>query len=296
MLEWFKCPDGEIIPYKDCLTKCRMPERCETLPYLHLAADEREWTGEASTTQLLNGTMHTFLKITQPYIIDPDDMAFAIDGTKTHTQLETKAKDLGLSAELSMTQDGRNIVDLIEYEDNILIFTDYKRWGSFRVAKALGIVQTGKKPDPSGEVYKRGGAWGAAGSPKMIAVFQQMPQQVDNVDAELQLNNYRIMAEARGIVPDKLRVHVMVRDGGLAVARGRGIERNTYLIPVPKMDDGEVNDYFITKATHLQQALHVGVWSVPCSERECWDGIRCRDYCEVWNYCPKGLIEKGGKQ
>ncbi|GAG88317.1 unnamed protein product, partial [marine sediment metagenome] len=44
---------------------------------------EREWTGEASTTQLLNGTMYSFLKIIQPYIVDPDDMAFAIHGTRT---------------------------------------------------------------------------------------------------------------------------------------------------------------------------------------------------------------------
>lgn len=295
MLEWFKCLDGEIIPYKDCLTKCRMPERCETLPYLHLAADEREWTGEASTTQLLNGTMYTFLKITQPYIIDPDDMAFAIHGQKAHTQLETKAKELGMPSELSTTHDGRNVIDLIEYEDEILTLTDTKTWGSFRVAKALGVVKTGTKPDPSGGVYKKTGVWGVAGSPKMIAVFQQMPQQVDNVDAELQLNRYRMLLEENGIKVDKMRIHVIVRDGGLAVARGRGIERNTYLIPIVRMEDSDVRGYFMGKELDLQQALKIGHCDKPCSERECWDGIRCRDYCEVWNYCPKGLIEKGGK-
>ena len=137
MLEWFKCPDTQIIPFKDCLTKCRMPERCETIPYLHLASSEREWTGEASTPQLLNGTMMTFLKITQPYVIDPDDMAFAIHGTKSHSQLEEKAKELGLPSELSTTQDGRNVIDLIEHEDGIMTLTDYKTWGSYRVAKSL---------------------------------------------------------------------------------------------------------------------------------------------------------------
>ncbi len=295
MLEWFKCLDGEITPYKECLTKCRMAERCETLPYLHLASAEREWTGEASTTQLLNGTMYTFLKITQPYVIDPDAMAFAIHGTKSHTQLETKAKELGLIAELSVTHDGRNIIDLIEYEDGIITMTDTKTWGSFRVAKCLGIVETGKKPDPSGEVYKRGGKWGAAGSVKMVTVFQAMPQQADNYEAELQLNNYRVKFEdATSIHIDKMRVHCIVRDGGLAVARSRGVTQNTYLVPIVRLPDDDVKEYFHVKAEALSTALRDG-WTVPCDNRECWDGIRCRDYCEVATFCPKGLIEKGGK-
>ncbi len=295
MLEWFKCPDGEIVPYKECLTKCRMAERCETLPYLHLAAEEREWTGEASTTQLLNGTMYTFLKITQPYIGDPDGMAFMIHGTKSHEQLEVMAKQLGIPSEISTTSDNRNVVDLIEFEDGVITLTDYKTWGSFRVAKALGIVETGKKPDPSGAVYKRGGAWGAAGSPKMVSVFQRMPQQVDNYEAELQLNNYRIKLENMGISIGKMRVHIIVRDGSLAVARSRGIERNTYLIAIPRMSDNEVTSYFKDKADNLRQALADGRWDHPCTNRECWDGIRCRDYCEVAIYCSKGLIERGGK-
>ncbi len=294
MIEWFRCPDGEIIPYKDCLTKCRMPERCETLPYLHLASDEREWTGEASTTQLLNGTMYSFLKITMPYTIDPDDMAFAIHGTKSHTQLEEKAKELGLPSELSATHDGRNIIDLIEYEDEVLTLTDYKTWGSFRVAKALGIVQTGKKPDPSGEVYKRGGIWGAAGSSKMVSVFQQMSNEVDNFEAELQLNRYRIMLEETGIPVGRMRVHAIVRDGGLAVARGRGVERSTYIIPIQRLPDDKVKMYFHIKAKSLEEALRNNSWTTPCDNRECWDGARCRGYCEVASFCPKGILE-GGK-
>lgn len=302
MLEWFRCPDQELIPVKDCLTKCRMPERCETIPYLHLASDEREWTGEASTTQLLNGTMQSFLKLTQPYTIDPDGMAFAIHGTKSHAQLEAKAKELGLPSELSTTQDGRNIVDLIEYEDGLLTLTDYKTWGSFRVAKCLGIVEAGKKPDPSGEVYKRSGAWGGAGTPKMVTVFQRMPQQADNWESELQLNRYRILLEEQGIHPDKLRLHIIVRDGGLAVARSRGIDRNTYMVEVKKLDDGLVKEYFMVKSLALDKALNPDNYLIPkdksiepCNNRECWDGVRCRDWCEVAIYCPKGLMEQGGK-
>jgi len=294
MLEWFMCPDKELISVKECFTKCRMDERCQTVPYLHRAAEEREWTGEASTTQLLNGTMYTFLKLTQPYAIDPDSMAFAILGSKVHEYLESKANELGIPAELALTPDGRNIVDLIEYENGKMALTDYKTWGSYKVAKVLGIVETGKQPDPSGAVYKSSGKWGKAGSPKMVSTFQQMPQQADNWEAELQLNRYRVMLEEKGIHPDKLKVHVTVRDGGLAIAHSRGLDRNTYMIAVKVLPDDTVTEYFDTKQHDLALALSNGSWSIPCTDRECWDGIRCKDYCEISIFCPKGLLHQEG--
>ena len=97
MLEWFKCPDGVIIPYKDCLTKCRMEERCATTPYLRRISQEREWTGRPSTTQLLNGTMMEFLKLTQPYVVDPDKRAFMVSGTMHHESMDEMVKELGLA-------------------------------------------------------------------------------------------------------------------------------------------------------------------------------------------------------
>ena len=145
-------------------------------------------------------------------------------------------------------------------------------------------------------LYKRAGVWGAKGTPKMVKVFQIMPDRADNYDAELQLNRYRVMLKDQGINISKLRIHVIVRDGGLAVARSRGIERNTYMVQVRILDDEEVKDFFDSKAKDLQQALTDGKCTIPCDNRECWDGKKCRDYCEVSLYCPKGLIEKGGKQ
>lgn len=294
MLEWFQCPDTKITLAKDCLTKCRMEERCLTLPTLTLIAREREWTGTASTTQLLNGTMYSFLKLTQPYTIDPDSMAFALLGTKHHDSLAEVAKTLNLPSEIPLTDGDRDIFDLLEPDNGGWILTDYKTWGSYRVAKCLGIVKSGKQPDPSGEVYKRGGAWGAVGSPKMIDVFQQMPQEADNWETELQINRYRIMLEDRGLTINKMRIQITVRDGGLMVARGRGVERNTYMVPVKRLPDEEVKDYFLAKATDLKQALADAKWDTPCNNVECWDGVRCAQYCEVALFCPKGMIEKGG--
>lgn len=146
MLEWFQCPDNKIIPIKDCLSKCRMDERCLTLPTLTIISTEREWKGVPSTTQLLNGTMMEFLKLTQPYTVNPDKRAFMLAGIRHHQQLELAAKELGLPAEIALSID-RDIFDLLELEDGHLVLTDYKLWGSYRVARALGIVEVGKQPD-----------------------------------------------------------------------------------------------------------------------------------------------------
>jgi len=131
----------------------------------------------------------------------------------------------------------------------------------------------------------------------MIPCFQIMPQEADNWEAEYQLNNYRIKIEAKfpGFEISKLQVQVLVRDGGLQVARQRGITRRSMLIPVKIMDNDEVLSYFDRKKHDLDFALETMQWTTPCSAAECWDGVRCRDYCEVAMYCPKGILETGGK-
>ncbi len=290
MLERFKCPDGETTKVTDCLQDCRLGERCLTLPTLTLISQEREWTGVASTTQLLNGTMLAFLKLTQPYTIDPDKMAFALLGTKHHQALKDVADTLKLPSEIPLTGDDRDIFDLLEPDGDSWILTDYKTWGSYRVAKALGLVKVGSKPDPSGAVYKSSGKWGKVGDPKMVPVFQSMPQEMDLAETELQLNRYRVMLEERGLTISKMQIQVTVRDGGLAVAMSRGLERNTYKIGIDKLDNALVRTYFKDKATALAKALEDGKWDTPCNDEECWEGARCKGYCEVAGKCPKGIL------
>ncbi len=40
----------------------------------------------------------------------------------------------------------------------------------------------------------------------------------------------------------------------------------------------------------LMTALTQGNWSIPCDNKESWDGVRCLDYCDVKAYCPKGQL------
>ena len=109
-----------------------MGSQCLTLPTLVKVGTERVWTGEGSTTQLLNGTKYEFLKLTNDYCINPrKDKAFALLGTEHHDMLEHIAEGLGLPAELSLTGDGHNVFDVLELEGDAYVLTDYKTWGAF---------------------------------------------------------------------------------------------------------------------------------------------------------------------
>ena len=291
LLEKFQCPDGKTILVADCLKKCRMGERCLTLPTLVLISQERDWKGKASTTQLLNGTMLEYLKLSQPYTVSPDSRAFMLQGTKHHRALEEVAKELGLASEIPLSID-RDIFDLVEVEDGQIVLTDYKLWGSFKVAKSLGLTKVGSKPDPSGVVYKRDSKYGKAGDSKRVNIYAQVPENADNWEVEYQLNRYRVMLEGLGVKINKMQLQVTVRDGGLMVASSRGLDRNTYRIPIRLIPNQEVIDYFDFKADCLRKALAYG-WTEPCTTRECWDGIRCSRFCDVAQFCPKGqLIQK----
>jgi len=294
MLEQFKCPDGDIIKVSDCLNECRMAERCMTLPTLTLTSEEREWNGVASTTQLLNGTMMEYLKLTKPYCVDPDSRAFMLAGTKHHQSLERVAKTLGLPAEVALSVD-RDIFDLIEIEDDHLVLTDYKLWGSFKVAKALGLVKVGMKPDPSGATYKTTTRWGKAGEAKQVPVFATLADQIDLWEVEYQQNRYRVKLEELGVKIARMQLQVTVRDGGLAVASSRGITRNVYRIPIKALRNEDVVGFFKFKDDQLQYALKYG-WTTPCTVAETWEGKRCADYCDVNMYCPQGILANQNRE
>ncbi len=289
MLEGFYCPDGGESKVDACLTSCRMGSRCMTLPMLVAMSQEREWNGKPSTTQLINGTMYEFHKLTKPYYVDPNSRVFMVRGTMHHNQMEDVAKLLGLPAEVALSVD-RDIFDLLEMEGTEIILTDRKMWGSFKVAKALGLEEVGKKPDPKGTVYKTTTKYGKAGEPKMVPLWHKNPDKADTWEANLQLNRYRVMLKELGVNIDRLQLEVVVRDGGLYIAKDRGVDRNIYKIPIPIMPDEEVVDYFDYKEDCLLKALADREWERSCNEQESWEGNRCKGYCEVWEHCPRGRM------
>ena len=286
MLVGFICPDSEVIATARCLEKCRMPRRCLSEPYLRACAAERPIGDHPSVTQLLNGTMLMYLRATVPYTASPKSRAFAVDGTRYHAILASTVEDDAISEERFAGDLWTGQPDYLEPVEGGYCLWDFKRYGSWRVAKFVGLVAE-KRDDPSGEVYAKSGSWGRAGEPKQVKVWHRNPLVADTREVDLQLNAYRMLAEAHGLPIVDMRLQITVRDGGLAVARERGITELICVEDVVRLPDDEVRGYFAAKREALATALADG-WTRPCEPHERWDDVRCRDYCEVVTACEYG--------
>lgn len=297
MLEKFICPDNQEIDTKECLQKCRLGERCMSLPMLGSMAKQRVWRGVPSTTQLLNGTYESFLKIITGYSKSPDELVFATLGTGIHAHLDT-AKMSGVFTEEDMgvfeSEDGvTGRPDMVTDEDDKITLWDYKVAGSFKVASALGL--SFRHEQSTTDFYKQksyvkdseGNTTAfEKGSPKMIKVWYADPAKADTFEWNMQLNYYRIMFEKKmGVKIAALKIQVIVRDGGIAMALERGITKRAYVIDIPILDDTYAEGYFIEKKAHLEEALKRFDWDEKCSDRETWNGRKCKDFCDVRHVC-----------
>ena len=278
MLAGFICPDGEPVTLPDCMKQCRLGRRCLTKTTLEaLAVGSREWDGKPHVTQLLNGTMMEYLRITNDYYRSPQSMDFALLGSTHHKLLEDDRvrEDMKRMSEVHLSNDLiQGTVDLIELEDDGFVMTDYKTWGSYRVKRAKGLVKRGT----------RGDTW-----------FTIDPEQIDLRDAELQLNMYRIMAEEKyGIKISRLQVQVTVRDGSTRIAKSYGVMENMYLLPIQRLTDSFINGFIEQKSKALLDSVNTGIYPPICSPEERWHDLksgkdrRCERYCEVAKFCPHG--------
>jgi len=261
-LKYFYCPDRTKIPISECLKGCPRPEgECLPPPTRFDAGSARQWKGRPSTTQCINPTRLEYLKIKYDYAIDPHDMAFALLGTQHHTRLELVATHIELmKTEVFLKNaDTTGIADLLHPDpqnDGKWILTDYKTWGSVAVAKFLG--------------------------------FGKFNGDRSRFDLEMQLNNYRIMAEAAGFPVSKLQVQVTVRDGGLAASYKNKVDFKMGLFPVNILDDDDVIEYFMDKSQALINAVNNNEMPPLCPYEERWGGNRCKGYCDVFRFCPEG--------
>jgi hypothetical protein len=258
-----------------------------------MVSTERPWKGKPSCTMLIQGTMCAFLKIIKDYDVSPDSRAFMINGTRGHNVLEDAGCDDEFSEiELKFTAgDISGIADNIETEKGIIILSDNKISGSFKIAKALGI----KVIDvPTGEFFKSGKR---IGEEKTRKVMKRDESYIDVYDWTLQTNFYRIEYEKlTGKKINEIRIQAIVRDGGLYIARNRGVVRNVYYFKIPIVPDNEIKEYFKIKKEALEKALKQGYWNEICSAKENWDGIKCARYCEVAEHCKFGKYLKQEKE
>ncbi len=257
-LKYFSCPDGVIREVAQCLEKCPQTEgRCLSLPTLTTIGKTRTWRGTPSTTQCLNPTRMEYLQIKHDFTIDPFGRAFALLGTRHHGRLEAVAKKIeGLKAELFLKGEVSGILDLLEPingEDEYRLI-DYKTFGSYAVAKHLGLKDNG---------------------------------EYDRHKLALQMNNYRLMASDLGFNITELKVQITVRDGGTYTAKNNGVDKNLYLLPVDILPDLEVKEYFITKAFKLCQAVEKNELPEYCGYDDTWANRRCKGFCPVFMWCPE---------
>ena len=258
MLKYFDCEAGRI-PIEECLNKCPRPEgRCLSLPTLKTIGAARQWKGTPSVTQLINPTRMEYLKLTEDWAVTPKDMAFALLGIRHHSKLEDAAKLLGLDAEVKLTGEVSGILDLLEPDElnGGFKLIDYKTWGSYAVAKNIGLKDSGN----------------------------------DIEDVQWQLNYYRMLAEEAGIKVSRLFVQVCVRDGGTYVAKKNGIEEKLMLLQIDKLEDSKVKRFFSAKRFALMNALENKSLPELCEVNERWGGRRCKGYCPVAEHCPEGRL------
>jgi hypothetical protein len=291
-LTQFICPDGQKVNGEECLSKCRIGKRCAALATLSaLWETERKWDGVPHITDLISGTMYNYLKITRDYAVSPDSRAFTLLGSAHHKLIEASAK---FPAEVEVHYLGvQGRFDGIEPNDTGLTIIDNKTWGSYKVAKALGIYEAGKMPDPSGEKYQKSGKWGAAGSPKMITRWEMDPRRADLTDEKIQLNFYRLGMVEQGFPITELKIQATVRDGGSITAYQRGVSKNLYLIDVPLVEDNIMVAFITRKKQQLMDALDLDCVEI-CSPEERWDNRRCAEFCDVWSHCPQGIMVRRG--
>jgi hypothetical protein len=235
--------------------------------------------------------MYNLLRITKDYAVSPESRAFALLGSTHHKMLEGFADGKGeVKVEVMGIQGTCDMPEEVSGTDECDIL-DYKTWGSFRVARALGLEDVGKVPDPSGAVYTRGGKWGPAGSPKMVSIFRANAGKADLANEVIQLNFYRVGLEKQGRKVRKLGIQATVRDGGTVTAKSYGVDRLIYMIEVPRIGDVDVMGWLLERKLELEDALISNSTRV-CSDTECWGGRRCQNYCDVAGFCVMGKMVK----
>lgn len=271
-LKYYQCPDGVTRPIEQCLDKCPMPSgRCLALSHLnYIAHSQRVWKGQSSVTQLIKPTRLAWLEITKDYAINPDNMAFMMYGSLHHHRLEIINKQLEGLAEYKMSQDISGIVDRLEPDElqaGYYKLIDYKLVGAYSIAKALGLKQkNGDTADP------------------------------DMIEWELQLNKYCMMVESdpelSKLFPiSRLLIQACVRDSGLKQINTLRLPKRMPLIPVNRLPEDVVNEYFLTKDFALHQALESGEMPPMCDYAGRWSGRRCSpQYCFVYRFCPEGAM------
>ncbi len=291
----FRCPSGQFVDTKVCLAHrgCVEKQRCALIPYLRAVSENRPWKG-LSPSRAGTGPRKIFLEQTTDYAVDPDGRAWAMHGIGVHSRLALHKYNENVMAETPLSDEKmQGVADSLlvdEDKEGFYMLADFKTWGSFKVAKAQGIIKVpetilddGGKPAR----YKKDGKKGKKGDIKTRQVVHIDPTKIDLKAEEYQLNRYRIFFEKLRFPISKMWIQVLTRDGKTVVAYGRGVMRAIYMIPIRRLPDEEVLSFYATLNNELQEAFKVK-YARPCNNFENWGSRRCTpEYCEPYLACQK---------
>lgn len=277
-----------------------LPDRCAPLPYLRKISFDRQFTG-VSPSMAGNGPRLQGLKATIPYVIVPDDRAFAVLGTTIHGRLAEEGMVYNVLSEETMSDEqAKGTPDLLERDEHAkggYILTDYKSSGSFKVCKWAGIYV--KKTDvpilkDGVEVRLKSGKNKGKVKTKVHREVIEDPVKIDKLDLELQVNRYRIFFEKNGFPINKMRAFCVPRDGGTHIAKSRGLLSNTRFVPVSRYEDSFVLNYYAKLSKEIDEFFR-SHYARLCDAWENWEGRRCAFYCEVKNECKEMCIKHNEK-
>lgn len=275
----FKCPNGEEKSFEQCLKHCK--NRCMSLPALMAAADQRPWRGKPSVTQLIKPTRQTYLEITNNFTISPMGGIAAMIGTNSHKAFEEHQPN-GWLAEVRL-EDDITSGQFDAYDAKNQVLWDWKFFGAFRIAKALGYKAQWQK-----KIMSRGKD---KGKEKWEQVFK--PGGVrDVMEIAIQLNYYRYLMKKHNLKVKAINVNMFVRGGIDATAKKYGITQAGYIVPINFISLKWVRLYMKTKYDRLMKALNTGEIPPVCSRKERWDTSKsypdrkCKDWCSVNVFCP----------
>lgn len=280
--KYFVCPDKQYCEIEACKKKCRISQRCMALPAIYAVSHQRIWKGKPSVTQLIKPTRQTYLEITRDYAIEPMKQIASMIGTQSHSLMEGNVPN-GWLSEVRL-EDDITSGQFDAYDCTTKTLWDYKFFGAFRVARALGHRSRWVNKG----VYVRGAK---KGLPKWEEVFE--PGGVRNVlEIAIQLNYYKILMIKHNLLVDEMLVQMFLRGGLDATAKKYGCTQQAYIVPIYPISPQWVRKWMEAKHKALMLALDINKMPPVCSKRERWDSSKnypdrkCRDWCSVNIHCP----------
>lgn len=281
----FRCPDGGCVRFEECLSKCRMAERCAPMPILVKLGKtwHRRNLAEPSTTELIAPTRISFLKRTESYFESPGSRKWALLGSAVSAVLEEGSGLEGLSEETIKDEINKGTFDY--YDGSTKTLYDWKLVGAWKAASI--VVQT--RWDPTDEFFKSGPRKGQRKTVKVTTedatsaaarVWDKAP------DWCWQLSDYGLKLRRIGFPVERLALFLIVRDSD-GYARQLGLHHPWYEVEVPALDDAQVESYFRQKRAALADALSTGTVPPICGFDERWQGRRCDGFCPVREACDR---------